>query len=317
MKIVIGTRGSKLALWQANWVKHEIAAHHPEISVSLKVIKTTGDKILNVPLASVGGKGLFVKEIEEALFRNEIDLAVHSMKDVPAELPDRLILAAYTSREDPRDAFVGRKGGAARLEDLPSGSVVGTSSLRRQAHIMRFFPNIKTVPIRGNLDTRIRKIEEMKLDGVVLAAAGIKRMGLESKVSQYLSTETFIPAVGQGVLGIEVREADTATREAIAVLDDSDARVAVLAERGFLKTLEGGCQVPIAAYARVSEVSVFLHGMVASLDGRRVVEDTLEGERSESEAVGWALAETLLNRGAGEILKEVYGIGEGKFRTED
>jgi len=306
VKIIIGTRGSKLAVWQANWVKDEIAANHPEVSISLKIIKTTGDKILDVPLSRVGGKGLFVKEIEEALFRKEIDLAVHSMKDVPAELPEGLIIDAYTKREDPRDAFLGREK-SLRMENLHPGGVVGTSSLRRQAHIKRFFPELKTVSIRGNLDTRIRKIEEMKLDGVVLAAAGIKRMGFESKVSQYLSEEKFIPAVGQGILGIEVREADNATREAIAALDDPDARAAVLAERGFLKTLEGGCQVPIAAYARVTEVTVSLHGMVASLDGMRVIEDTLEGERSESEDVGQALAETLLSRGAGKILKDVYG----------
>ena len=310
-KIVIGTRGSALALWQANWVKGEIEKYHPELSVSLNIIKTTGDKILDVPLARVGGKGLFVKEIEEALFRGEIDLAVHSMKDVPAELPDGLILAVYTRREDPRDAFVGREPNL-RLSDLPPDAVVGTSSLRRQAHLSRFYPHIRAVSIRGNLETRIRKIDEMDLDGVILAAAGLKRMGFTSKVSEYLSVDTFIPAVGQGVLGIETREDDTVTWEAIAELSDGNARSAVLAERGFLKTLEGGCQVPIAAYAQIEGAQVSLHGMVASLDGKQVVEDRALAPREEADSLGVRLAKTLLDRGAGAILREIYGNGDGE-----
>ncbi len=305
-RIVIGTRGSQLALWQANWVKEEIERRHPDVSVSLKIIKTTGDKVLDVPLARVGGKGLFVKEIEEALFRKEIDLAVHSMKDVPAELPRGLILAAYTRREDPRDAFVGRQPGL-RLADLPETAVVGTSSLRRQAHLGRFHPHVRTVSIRGNLETRIRKIDEMHLDGVILAAAGLKRMGLSSRVTEFLPVERFIPAVGQGVLGIEVREDDAATRGVVEELNDTTTRNAVLAERGFLTTLEGGCQVPIAAHAAVRGTILALHGMVASLDGETVVEDRREGPAAEAESIGIALAETLLSRGAGTILKEVYG----------
>jgi len=305
MKIVIGTRGSSLALWQANWVREKISGTFPDADVSLKIIKTTGDKILDVPLANVGGKGLFVKEIEEAMFRGEIDLAVHSMKDVPAELPDGLFLTAYTKREDPRDAFVGRDGKTS-LDALPAGSVIGTSSLRRQAHLTRFFPHLKTVSIRGNLETRIRKIEEMALSGVLLAAAGLKRMALAERDSQYLSVEQFIPAVGQGVLGIEAREGDTALCRMLTVLNDEDARAAVLAERGFLKTLEGGCQVPIAAYAGVDGTEVSLHGMVSSLDGKRVIEDSLKGNRQDAASVGRTLAESLLSRGAGEILKEVY-----------
>ncbi len=308
-EIVIGTRGSQLALWQANWVKDQIGRNCPGVSVLLRIIKTTGDKILDVPLARVGGKGLFVKEIEEALFRNEIDLAVHSMKDVPSELPEGLILAAYTRREDPRDAFVGREK-ETRLEVLPPGSVVGTSSLRRQAHLYRFYPHLKVVSIRGNLDTRIRKIREQGLAGAILAAAGIKRMGYESSVSEYLSEEAFIPAVGQGVLGIEVREDDDFTREAVAALDDAESRTAVLAERAFLKTLEGGCQVPIAAFARVEGERVALHGMVASLDGKRVIEDRASDLRKEAASLGARLAEDLLARGAREILKEVYQGGE-------
>ncbi len=304
-KIVIGTRGSKLALWQANWVKARIEERFPEIRVSLAIIRTTGDKILDVPLAKVGGKGLFVKEIEEALFRNEIDLAVHSMKDVPSELPDGLMLAAYTRREDPRDAFVGGEG-RMTLEDLPAGSVVGTSSLRRQAHLTRFYSHLKTVSIRGNLDTRIRKIKEQGLAGVLLAAAGLKRMGLAERISQLLPVDRFVPAVGQGVLGIEARRDDTATREVVAVMDDADARDAVLAERAFLKRLEGGCQVPLAAHAVLEDGTLTVQGMVASLDGKKVVEDRLKGGRSEAESLGITLAEALLSRGAGEILAEVY-----------
>ena len=304
-EIIIGTRGSKLALWQANWVKDQITKRFPETEVSLKIIKTTGDKILDVPLAKVGGKGLFVKEIEEALFRREIDLAVHSMKDVPSELPEGLVLSAYTAREDPRDAFVGKTAGL-RLEDLSPGSVVGTSSLRRQAHLTRYYPHLKTVSIRGNLDTRIRKIEEQGLAGVLLAAAGLKRMALGERISQLLPVETFIPAVGQGVLGIETREDDPDIRGIVSSLDDTDARDAVLAERGFLKTLEGGCQVPIAAHATLKDGQLFLRGMVASLDGKQVIEDTISGERKNAAELGRTLAETLLSRGAGEILKEVY-----------
>ncbi|MBW1658952.1 MAG: hydroxymethylbilane synthase [Deltaproteobacteria bacterium] len=304
-EIIIGTRGSKLALWQANWVKDRITENFPEVTISLKIIKTTGDKILDVPLAKVGGKGLFVKEIEEALFREEIDLAVHSMKDVPSELPDGLILSAYTAREDPRDAFVGKTADL-KLEDLPAGSVVGTSSLRRQAHLTRYYPHLKTVSIRGNLDTRIRKIEEQGLAGVLLAAAGLKRMALGRRISQFLHVDQFIPAVGQGVLGIETRENDPDIRGVVSSLNNSDARDAVLAERGFLKTLEGGCQVPIAAHATLEGAQLFLHGMVASLDGKQVIEDIITGERKNAAELGQTLAETLLSRGAGEILKEVY-----------
>jgi len=304
-KIVIGTRGSKLALWQANWVKDHILERFPDTRVSLKIIKTTGDKILDVPLAKVGGKGLFVKEIEEALFRKEIDLAVHSMKDVPSELPDGLILAAFTRREDPRDAFVGR-GRNVTLDDLPPGSVIGTSSLRRQAHLVRFYPHLKTVSLRGNLDTRIRKIEEQGLAGVLLAAAGLKRMGLEGRISQTLSPERFIPAVGQGVLGIEIRADDARVGDVVRTMDDPESKDAVVAERGFLKTLEGGCQVPIAGYATTKGHRLYLHGMVASLDGKKVIEDVLEGDRKEAEGIGRKLAERLLSQGAGQILEEVY-----------
>jgi len=304
-EITIGTRGSKLALWQANWVKDRISRNFPEVTVSLKIIKTTGDKILDVPLAKVGGKGLFVKEIEEALFRNEIDLAVHSMKDVPSELPDGLVLAAYTAREDPRDAFVGGSAGLT-LEKLPAGSVVGTSSLRRQAHLMRFYPHLKTVSIRGNLDTRIRKIKEQNLAGILLAAAGLKRMGLENRITQFLPEDHFIPAVGQGVLGIETRAKDEAILGVVATLNSIEARDAVMAERAFLKTLEGGCQVPLAAHATIEGDRLNLHGMVAGLDGKQVVEASLSGAREEAPSIGRTLAETLLSRGAGEILKEVY-----------
>jgi hydroxymethylbilane synthase len=304
-EIIIGTRGSKLALWQANWVSGQITKRFPKTNVSLKIIKTTGDKILDVPLAKVGGKGLFVKEIEEALFRKEIDLAVHSMKDVPSELPDGLVLAAYTTREDPRDAFVGRTT-ALKLGDLPYGSVIGTSSLRRQAHLTRFYPHLKAISIRGNLDTRVRKVQEQNLSGVLLAAAGLKRMGLEEKITQYLSPFHFIPAVGQGVLGIEIRADDTTMHEIVSTMDDPNARDAVLAERGFLKTLEGGCQVPIAAHATLEGGRLTLQGMVASLDGKQVIEETITGNRSEAAILGQTLAERLLSRGAGEILKEIY-----------
>lgn len=307
-KVVIGTRGSKLALWQAEWVKSELQKLRPDVEVELNKIKTTGDKILDVPLAKAGGKGLFVKEIEEALLNGGADLAVHSMKDVPTDLPPGLAITAVTQREDPFDVLISRTG--ARLGDLPPGARVGTSSLRRQAQLLHHRPDLTVVPLRGNLDTRIRKLETEGLDAIVVAAAGVKRLGWMDRISQFLPPEVCLSAIGQGALGIEMREPRPESREPstatiVQVLDHSETHVAVLAERALLRRLEGGCQVPIAAYAEVAGDAITLRGLVASPDGKQLVRGEGRGTKGDPEAVGTRIAEDLLARGAAEILKAI------------
>lgn len=301
--IRLGSRGSRLALWQAEHVRAAIEERTGR-KVEITKIKTTGDRILDVPLARVGGKGLFVKEIEEALLSGRIDLAVHSMKDVPTDLPDRLCIAAITRREDPRDAFLSAKYSG--LEDLPRGARVGTSSLRRQTQLLGHRPDLRIESLRGNLDTRIRKMEEGAFDAVILAAAGIRRLGWEEKITRYLSPEESLPAIGQGALGIEIRGDDPETLAAVSFLDDRDTALAVRAERGFLKRLEGGCQVPIAAYGRAKGETIALTGLVGRPDGSKIVRGDRTGPAVDPEALGVALAEELLSRGAKEILDEVY-----------
>ena len=299
----LGSRGSILALWQAEHVRAEIERRTGQ-KVEITKIKTTGDMILDVPLSKVGGKGLFVKEIEEALLSNRIDLAVHSMKDVPTDLPDGLEICCITRREDPRDAFLSVSH--ARLEDLPVGAHVGTSSLRRQTQLLGLRPDLSIDPLRGNLDSRIRKMEEGKYDAILLAAAGLRRLGWDGKIRQYLPVDVSIPAIGQGALGIEIRSGDERTREAVAFLDDRETSLAVRAERGFLKRLEGGCQVPIAAYGTVNGDTVTLAGLIGKPDGSRILRGRRSGSVSDPEAVGVALAGELLSQGGGEILDEVY-----------
>ncbi|MDA8122482.1 MAG: hydroxymethylbilane synthase [Deltaproteobacteria bacterium] len=301
--IRLGSRGSTLALWQAGFIRSEVERKTGR-KVEIVRIKTTGDTILDVPLSRVGGKGLFVKEIEEALLEGRVDLAVHSMKDVPTDLPEALTIVAITKREDPRDAFLSNK--VKRFEDLPKGARVGTSSLRRQTQLLGLRPDLAILDNRGNLDTRIRKMEEGKFDAIILAAAGLRRLGWEKKITQILPEGTSLPAIGQGALGIEIRRDDEATREAVSFLDDRDTSVAVRAERGFLKRLEGGCQVPIAAYGRTNGNSVSLEGMVGRPDGSQIIRGSAQGSVADPEAIGVALAEQLLARGAKEILDEVY-----------
>jgi hydroxymethylbilane synthase len=304
--IKIGTRGSKLALWQANWVKSEIEKRYPELRVELERIKTTGDKIIDVPLAQVGGKGLFVKEIEEALLSGRIDLAVHSMKDVPTELPPGLHLRAITEREDPRDAVISRTG--VKLLDLPEGARVGTSSLRRQAQLLNLRPDFELLSLRGNLDTRIRKLEEGQFDCIILAAAGIKRLGWEDKITEVVSPEVMIPAIGQGALGIETRIDNDYINTLVTFFDHLETSVCVRAERAFLKRLEGGCQVPIAAYGTVDKEALKLTALVAETDGKTVIKDSIEGRSDRAEELGTVLAERLLKMGAREILEELYKV---------
>ncbi|MGW8285513.1 MAG: hydroxymethylbilane synthase [Candidatus Deferrimicrobiaceae bacterium] len=301
--IRLGSRGSKLALWQAEFIQFEIERRTGR-KVEITRIKTTGDMILDVPLAKVGGKGLFVKEIEEALLSDGIDLAVHSMKDVPTDLPDRLAIVAITRREDPRDAFLSVK--YRKFEELPQGAKLGTSSLRRQTQLLGLRPDLSVETLRGNLDTRIRKMEEGRYDAIVLAAAGLRRLGWEAKITEYIPEDMSLPAIGQGALGIEIRADDPDTREAVSFLNDRDTAFAVRAERGFLKRLEGGCQVPIASYGRTEGDGIFLKGMVGRPDGSEIIRGSARGSTSDPEALGVGLAEQLLARGAKEILDEVY-----------
>lgn len=300
----IGTRGSQLALYQANWVKEKLIQADPRLPVVLTRIKTTGDKIQDAPLAKIGGKGLFVKEIEEALIERKIDLAVHSIKDVPTELPEGLHLSAITKREDPRDAFISRDG--TRLKDLPQGDKIGTSSLRRQAQLLYLRGDFEMIPLRGNLDTRLKKLGTINLDGIVLALAGVKRLGLEERITEIIPMAISLPAIGQGALGIETRRGDKEVEDKIQFLNDPDSWNAVSAERGFLKKLEGGCQVPIAAFAYIEGMTLFIEGLVGTVDGKRLIRDKLEGPLDKAESIGIQLAETLLEAGAKEILDEIY-----------
>jgi len=301
--IRLGSRGSTLALWQAEHVRAEVERRTGR-NVEITRIKTTGDMILDVPLSKVGGKGLFVKEIEEALLSNRIDLAVHSMKDVPTDLPAGLEISCITRREDPRDAFLSVKH--ARFEDLPVGARVGTSSLRRQTQLLSLRPDLSIGQLRGDLDSRIRKMEEGQYDAIILAAAGLRRLGWDGKIRQYIPVDVSIPAIGQGALGIEIRRRDRRTREAVAFLDDRETSLAVRAERGFLKRLEGGCQVPIAAHGTVIGDTVSLSGLIGKPDGSRILRGSRRGPISDPEAVGDALAGELLSQGGREILDEVY-----------
>jgi hydroxymethylbilane synthase len=300
----IGTRGSLLALKQCNGVKDAILALHPSIQVELVIIKTTGDKILDVPLAKVGGKGLFVKEIEEALLSGDVDLAVHSMKDVPSEVPEGLTIGIVPKREDPRDVLIAQ--GPQSLEELPQGAVVGTSSLRRMAQVLGLRPDLKIENLRGNLDTRLRKVQEGVYDAIILAAAGLHRMGWQDRISAYFDPDVFIPAIGQGALGIEVRKEDSKVMELLGPLHDVETATAVEAERGFLEELQGGCQVPIGGYARVLGEEVELTGLVASLDGRQQFKRTRKAPGARAEDLGRELARELLDSGARAVLEDVY-----------
>lgn len=300
--LVIGTRGSKLALWQANLVADTLRATHPGIEVRIEVIRTTGDHIQDVPLARVGGKGLFVKEIEEALRDGRADIAVHSLKDVPDTVPEGLVLAAFLPREVPYDAFVSERHD--RLWDLPDGARVGTSSLRRAAQVRAARPDLEVVPLRGNVDTRLRRLRE-GLDAVILAGAGLRRLGLQDRIRELLAPPEFIPAVGQGVVVVECRERDAETRRRLQPLDHAETRVQVRAERAFLKTIGGGCQVPLGAHARLEGDRVVVIGMVARPDGSVVLRDEVSAGASEAERAGEDLAQSLLDRGGRDILRDL------------
>ena len=304
----IATRGSPLALWQAEAVKKQLEAQHPGLQVQLVRLKTKGDRILDTALAKVGGKGLFVKELEDALLKGEADLAVHSMKDVPVDLPRGLILGAITEREDPRDALVSTY--AATLDDLRMGARVGTSSLRRQAQLLEKRPDLEVVTIRGNVGSRLSRMRVMYLDAIILAAAGLKRLGLEHRITRLLSTEEMLPAIGQGALGLEVREDDAETMGLISFLSHPSTEITVRAERAFLRRLEGGCQVPIAAKGTLINGSLGLTGFVSEVDGSRVVRKSASSSPEEAESLGAMLAEALLDAGGREILTRFYSMAE-------
>ena len=300
--IRVGTRGSPLALRQAELVKERLEALTSTGRVEVVPIRTSGDRLAQVALADFGGKGLFVKEIEEALLKGRVDLGVHSLKDLPVTLPPGLCLAAFPPREDPRDALLSLTGG--RIADLPAGAVVGTSSLRRRALLLHLRPDLRVEPIRGNLDTRLRKLQEGRYDAVVLAAAGIRRLGLVAGQVQVLPPEEFIPAAGQGILAVQARMGDRPLLELLTGLDHAETRWQAQAERAFLQHLGAGCHTPVAAHARVQDGELSLVGLVASVDGRRVIRAELAGAPEAGERLGQKLAEDLKARGAVELLAE-------------
>lgn len=303
MNLTIGTRGSALALWQAKHVAAAIVDRYPDVTIDLMIIKTQGDKILDTPLAKIGTKGLFTKEIEDALLDGRVDLAVHSMKDLPTDLPVGLKLTAVLKREDPRDVFISKDG--SRLHELKPGERIGTSSLRRKAFLLNRFPDLDVVSIRGNVDTRLRKIETEHLSGIMLAAAGILRMGLESRITEYADPATMIPAIGQGALAIETRAEDPKTEALVAHLDHPETAACIHVERAFLRRMGGGCQVPMAAYCVSEEDGMRLTGAVVHPDGIPIFRDTLVSARPDA-AIGTRLADGLIEQGAETVLQCVF-----------
>jgi hydroxymethylbilane synthase len=310
--IRIATRGSALALWQANHVRARLQAADPALAVELVIVKTRGDQIVDRALSEVGGKGLFVKEIEEALLDGRAEIAVHSMKDLPAEIPDGLMLAAVPAREDPRDALVvapSLPSGVRDVASLPTGARVGTSSLRRACQLRARRADLDVVPLRGNVDTRLGKLDAGALDAVVLACAGLRRLGHADRITSALSVEESLPAIGQGALALECRAADAATRARLEPLDDRATAIAVAAERAFLARLGGGCQTPLGGHAELDGDRLRLDGLVGLPDGSRLVRDRIEGAAADAEGLGRALAEQLLGRGAAAILATCVAPG--------
>ncbi|MGB0450444.1 MAG: hydroxymethylbilane synthase [Porticoccaceae bacterium] len=304
--IRIATRKSPLALWQAEFVKARLQAHNAELDVQLVAMTTRGDVLLDTPLAKVGGKGLFVKELEVAMLENRADIAVHSMKDVPMEFPPGLGLAVICEREDPLDAFVSNQYTA--LQQLPDGAVVGTSSLRRQCQIRAKFPHLRIKDLRGNVNTRLGKLDNGDYDAIILASAGLLRLDMEDRIASRLPADLCLPAGGQGAVGIECRDQDQATLDLLASLNHPDTNTRVTAERALNRHLQGGCQVPIACYAELEDShNLRVRALVGSVDGSLILEDEITGPRESAEQLGIELAERLLSAGAGAILAEVYG----------
>ncbi len=308
--IVIGTRSSKLALWQADYVAERLRGEHPGLQVEKKLMTTKGDRILHAPLAKIGGKGLFTKELETAMLEGEIDIAVHSLKDMPTEVPEGLVISAVTERLDSGDALVSRK--YTSLRELPPGAKVGTSSLRRRAQLLHVRPDLSIRELRGNVNTRLRKLDEGEFDAIVLAVAGLKRLGFAARIAEVLPREILLPAVGQGALAIEVREDDEEVRKLVDFLNHEDTVNCAKAERAFLARVEGGCQVPVGVYASAADGELVVEAVIASLDGKRLYRDKLKGLVGEAVELGNTLAEKLLSDGGTDILRELGLLAAGE-----
>ena len=300
----IATRSSPLALWQAEEVARQLRPVYPDLKVSLVKLKTRGDKLLDAPLAKVGGKGLFVKELEAGILAGKADIAVHSMKDVPVEIPAGLELALIMARDDPRDAFVSNLYDS--LATMPAGSLVGTSSLRRQTQIRERYPHLRIDWLRGNVNTRLRKLDDGEYDAIILACAGLKRLGFEQRITRPLEPEECLPAIGQGAVGIEVRSDDIAVKELLAPLGHAETASRIAAERALNEALNGGCQVPIAGYALLNEGQIYLRGLVGEPDGSRILRAEASGKVEDAVSIGRALAEDLLSQGADQILSQLH-----------
>ena len=305
MNIRIATRKSPLALWQANFVKQQILTNHPNLTVELIPMVTKGDVLLDSPLSKIGGKGLFVKQLEQAILNNEADIAVHSIKDIPAEFPEGLTLATICKRDDVRDSFISNK--YSNIDELPNGAIIGTSSLRRQCQLRAKYPHLQIKDLRGNVGTRLAKLDNQQYDAIILASAGLKRLALQDRIKQYIDTDLILPAVGQGAIGIETRADDKKILEILSVLDDKHSRVCIEAERAMNKALQGGCQVPIACYSQLNNNILSLQGLVGRIDGSKIIKVALEGSITEAEKLGKELAKRLLDQGAKAILKELNG----------
>ncbi|MCX8650458.1 hydroxymethylbilane synthase [Gilliamella sp. B2776] len=306
MKIRIATRKSPLALWQANFVKQNLLLAHKNLTVELIPMVTQGDIILDSPLSKIGGKGLFVKQLEQAILNNEADIAVHSIKDIPAQFPDGLMLATICQRDDVRDAFVANRYSS--LNELPAGAIIGTSSLRRQCQLRNHYPHLIIKDLRGNVGTRLKKLDDEQYDALILASVGLKRLSLEHRITQYIDTNIVLPAVGQGAIGIESRADDKQTLDIISVLDDKRSRACIQAERAMNNALQGGCQVPIAGYCQLKDDDeLVLQGLVGRVNGSKIIKHQLIGSINEAESLGEKLAKWLLNKGASSILTELLG----------
>ncbi|MCO6523499.1 MAG: hydroxymethylbilane synthase [Candidatus Schmidhempelia sp.] len=302
--IRIATRQSPLALWQANFVKQQLMYFHPSLRVELIPIMTQGDIILDTPLAKIGGKGLFVKQLEYALLNDQADIAVHSMKDIPVEFPEGLTLTTICCREDPRDAFVSNNYSS--LAQMPDNAIIGTSSLRRQSQLKARYPHLTILDLRGNVGTRLQKLDNGEYDAIILAAAGLMRLGLTNRITQALEVTEMLPAVGQGAIGIESRINDTTILNLLAPLDDAITRRCIVAERSFNETLQGGCQVPIGCHATLDQDKLYMQGFIGRLDGTHAIRAEITGKAKDADQLGRNLAYQLLNEGADVILQEIY-----------
>ncbi|MFT5425155.1 MAG: hydroxymethylbilane synthase [Gammaproteobacteria bacterium] len=302
-KIRIATRKSPLALWQAEHVQAELIKYHPELEIELVRLQTQGDLILDRPLSMVGGKGLFIKELEQALYDNNADIAVHSMKDVTVDMPEGLVLPVMLKRENPHDVFISTKYKS--IDELPQGALVGTSSLRRKCQLKAWRKDLNIKDLRGNVGTRLQKLNDGEYDAIILAAAGVIRLGLKDRISEFISTDIILPAIGQGAIGIQMRSGDDAVMEKISSLNDDNTNKQVETERIVSRRLFGGCQLPIAAYAEIDQKNIKVRGMVGREDGSEIIRESVSGFLEEREALGLQLAESLLKKGADEILKEL------------